>query len=323
MIEAFHQRLEHWAFREAPPHILALLRLGTGAFLFFYWGLKGPHVAGLFSDQGLWLPLTDGSSPVWLQLLASAPPADVAWLLYGLFMVCLLLVTIGLWMRPAAVLAVVLYAYYWLISLHLFPTSYDRLFPFLLAVLAFSGADRTFSVRSFLTLGSPLAWETCSVLPQRLIALQVAATYLGVGWQKMVLPAWQSGDILVQSMMGMWGTPIARWLMRLNLPATFYDQTVRGVMALEFWLPIGLWIPRVQWGFFVAGALFHLLVAILLGIWWFLILIPAYIAFLPPETVFRVLQRFIPIIPDTPGPFVRARLRHLGLGRHRGDLAPR
>lgn len=308
--------IEHWAFRQAPPHALAILRLGFGAFLLFYWGLKAPHVAALFSDQGLWLSWPDAHWPVWLQLLSSPTSVAAAWTVYVALMVSLLLFTIGYWMRPAALIATVLYVYYWLISLHLFPTSYDRLFPFLLFVLAWSGADRAFSVKMWLRHGSLLCWESASVLGQRLVALQVAATYLGVGWQKMVLPAWQSGDVLSMSLMGMWGTPLARKLLTLNLPASFYDTLTFLTMALEFWLPVGLWVPRWQWLFFAMGAVFHILIALLMGIWWFLVLIPAYIVFLQPEAVFHWCQRWLPL-PDAPGPRPVLSPRHFGLGRHR------
>lgn len=308
--------IEHWAFRPAPPHLLAILRLGFGLFLLFYWGMKAPHVPALYSDQGLWLPWPDAHWPVWLQLITSAPAAWAAWIVYGSFITCLTLFTVGLWMRPAALIGVTLYVYYWLISLHLFPTSYDRIFPFLLFLLAFSGADRALSVTMRLRHHSWLSWESICVLPQRLVALQIAFTYLGVGWQKMVLPMWQNGDILSMSLMGMWGTPLARRLLTLNLPASFYDTLTFLTMALEFWLPVGLWWPKWQWLFFAMGAVFHILIALLLGIWWFLVLIPAYIVFLEPEAVFTWCQRWLPI-PDAPGPPPTFSPRHFGLGRHR------
>lgn len=138
----------------------------------------------------------------------------------------------------------------------------------------------------------------------------------------MVLRAWQTGDILSQSLMGMWGTPLARWLLRFDLPASFYDRLTFLTMALEFWLPVGLWVPRWQWLFFALGTIFHILIALLLGIWWFLILIPAYIVFLEPEHVFSSCRRVVPRIPEQPGAIIPPAVRHFGLGRHRAQTTP-
>ncbi len=308
--------IEQWAFRQAPPHAQALLRAGLGGFLLFYWGLKATQVPALFSNEALWLPWPNASWPTIFQWLTQPPEPILAWAIYISFMTCLLLFTIGQWMRASALLAALLYLYYWLISLHLFPTSYDRLFPFLLVVLAFSAGDRALSVRMWLKHGTLWAWEEASVLAQRIVALQVAFTYLGVGWQKMVLPAWQNGDVLAQSLMGIWGTPLAFRLTRLNWPAWVYDQLTFLVMAFEFAMPFGLWVPRWQWLFFAMGAIFHTLIAVLMGIWWFLVLIPAYVAFIEPETLLMWLRRVLPI-SEAPGPPPTVSPRHFGLGRRR------
>ncbi|MBP9751162.1 MAG: hypothetical protein KBC95_04945 [Candidatus Peribacteraceae bacterium] len=309
--------IEHWAFRRTAPHPQALLRAGLGAFLLFYWGLKVGQVPALFSSEALWLPWPDATWHPLFQWLTQAPSPALAYGIYAAFMLCLLCFAVGLRMRETALLAAVFYVYYWLISLHLFPTSYDRLFPFLLVVMAFSAGDRALSVRMWWKYGSLWAWDEASVLGQRIVALQVAFTYLGVGWQKMVLPAWQSGDVLAQSVMGIWGTPLAFWLTRWNVPAWVYDKLTFIVMALEFCLPIGLWVPRWQWLFFAMGAVFHILIAVLMGIWWFLVLIPAYVAFIEPETLLAMLRRVLPGIPESPGAPPSFSPRHFGLGRRR------
>jgi hypothetical protein len=285
-VRSLVRRLDAWACEPIAPHALALLRIGFAAFLLLYWGLKLPHVAVLLSAEGLHLPFPGSEAwPTFLQLLLVPPPVWVAWSLYLTLLAALVGVLVGWQLRVCGLVACVLYVYYWGLTIHLFPTSYDRLFPVLLLVISLSGADRTWSVWAWQQLGSAGAWQLIAPLPQRLIALQIAATYLGVGWQKMVLPDWQTGAILLHSYEGLWGTPLAFWLVQWQWPGWMYDQLLLVVVTIEFWLPIGLWMPRWQWLCFGLGALFHILVALLMGIWWFLILIPAYIVFLPPEQV--------------------------------------
>lgn len=175
--------------------------------------------------------------------------------------------------------------------------TFERLFVFVLLVLLFSGADRTLSLRMWLRKGSLFAWEPIHIFPQRLIALQLSATYLGVGWQKIVLPDWQHGEIIIHALTGRWATPLAFAIARLNLPLQFYDMVLFLLKSFEVLLPFGLWIRRYQWIFFFGGALFHITIATLISMWWFLIMVPAYITFLEPEAVYRFLKKNIHSIP--------------------------
>lgn len=293
IVAALRRQLETWAFREAPPHLLAIFRVAFGGFLLLYWGLKAPHVPMLYSVRGLLLP-TMGAHPASLLHWLFSPTPLLAWCIYTVMLICLLCVTLGIVFRPAAAAAVVLYFYYWQLSLHLFPTSFDRLFAFVLVVLACSRADAALSLRAVRTRGVLFPDVRISVLPQRILALQIAITYLGVGWQKMVLPDWiGGGEVLPYSFVGLWGTALGFWIVRQNWPMEVYDAVVMLVMAFEFFLPFGLWVPRWQWGFFAGGALFHVGIALTLGIWWFLVLLPAYIVFLSPEAVAAVVDRWM------------------------------
>jgi hypothetical protein len=127
-----------------------------------------------------------------------------------------------------------------------------------------------------------------------LLAVQLTATYVVVGIQKWWLPLWRGGDILYYSFIGRWGTPLARWLVRAVPSPRFYDALVIMTKLLETAMPVGFWIPRVRWFFFASGLVFHALIALLLGIWWFLVLPPAYVLFLEPETVHAFLKRRFP-----------------------------
>ena len=138
-----------------------------------------------------------------------------------------------------------------------------------LIIIAGSGAHRTLSVDSRLKSGSWLAWRPVSVLPQRLLAVQVTATFLGAGWLKLTMPGWQDGRLVEAAFMGQWATPLAFWIAQQQLPRWAYDWFTEGLRAFEMSLPFGLWSPWWKW-FLAAAALFLLTNALLLSFWWFL-----------------------------------------------------
>lgn len=283
--------------RKAPPHIMGVFRIAFGGFLLFYWGLRAPHIGMLFSSRGIVLPLLD--TPLWVHHLLTPPPLAVAYILYGACMAALLCVTLGWGMRVAGAVALAYDWYAWQMSLHLLGASFDRLFGFVLLVLLLSGADRIYSLRMRLRHGSWTAWEPASMLAQRIIAVQITLTYLGVGWQKVWLPDWQSGDVLAWGFMGRWATPLGYWVARQQWPLWVYDALVLQVKFVECVMPVGLWLKGWRWVFFAWGLLFHALIALLLSIWWFLVLIPAYIVFFTPEEFVTVLERYAPKLVGT------------------------
>jgi len=284
----FHQ-WDSWWMRSAPPHVLALFRICFAAFLLIEAATYLPHVPMMFSSAGLAIPMQTG-----LSFLAPPLPA-IAWLVAGGYVVAVLLLLVGFGMRAALVLLACYFLYYWQLSFYAFPSSYHRLFFFTFLVLLLGGADKTFSLRMKLAHGSWTAWENISILPQRLLAVQLTATYAVVGIQKWWLPLWQGGDVLYYSFIGRWGTPLARLLVALGLPPMFYDALTLLTKVFETLIPVGLWIPRVRWAFFAGGLAFHLLIALLLGIWWFLVLVPAYIVFFEPEAVHAALRKRLSI----------------------------
>ncbi|MBI3336630.1 hypothetical protein HYZ98_03645 [Candidatus Peregrinibacteria bacterium] len=286
-----------WAERRVPPHSMAILRILLGMWLLIHWGLKTPAIPMLFSDQGLALPYFLPTGIGAIDIFLIPPSVTVAYAVFTLLMVALAMVTIGMRMRAGILMTLGIYAYFWNIGLHPFFMTFERLFVFILLVLLCSGADRTFSLRMLLHKGSVFAWQPIHILPQRLIALQLSATYLGVGWEKMALPDWQHGEILTHALTGRWATPLAFTVAQTNLPLPFYDRALFLLKFFQFLLPFGLWIRRYQWLFFFGGALFHITIAVLISMWWFLIMVPAYITFLEPEAVYRFLKKTAPSIP--------------------------
>ncbi len=203
-MKSFLHQWDSWWYRSAPPHVLALVRIAFAAYLMIEAATYLPFVPIMFSSQGLVIPMQSG-------LAVLAPPTpSVAWLIAAVYFASLTLLLVGYRMRTALVLIILLFLYYWQLSFYLFPSSYHRLSFFILLVLLISGADRTFSLRMKLSHGSWAAWEPVSVLPQRLLAVQMTATYAIVGWQKWWLPLWQGGEVRYFSVFGRWGTPLAR-----------------------------------------------------------------------------------------------------------------
>ncbi len=280
----------HWWFRKAPPHAMAILRILFGAYLLFFFLLKLPHVPILFSSGGLTLP-NDVLIPEFLFPLFTPPSPFVAYGIFAMLLLSLLSFTLGAATRTSACIAVLLYLYYVHLSFHQGMTSYIRLFGFLLFLFTFSDAGKALSSEMRRKHGSIFAWEPGSVLTQRLIAIQITATYLGVGWQKVWLPDWQGGEVLYYSFQSMWATPAAWWFVRQEFPMWVYSSMVLLVTYFETALPFGLWIPSVRKWFMLGGVLFHVTISLFLSaIWWFYAMIAAYITFFEPEEVYERCQ---------------------------------
>ncbi len=284
---AFFKQWDSWWMRPCPPHALAIFRIVFGLYLLIEAATYLPFVPVMFSTDGLVLPMQFGI-PV--------PPPWLAWIIALGFVTVTIAFTIGYRMRTALIILILYYLYYWQLSFYAFPSSYHRIFFTVFLVLLLGGADKTFSVRMKREKGDWAAWEPVSIFPQRLITAQLTATYAVVGVQKWWLPHWQGGEILYYSFIGRWGTPLARWFVSFAWPMWVYDALTLITKILETLMPIGVWIPRIRWYFFAWGFLFHFLVALTLSIWWFLVLVPAYILFFEPEQVHRFLQRRFPRI---------------------------
>jgi hypothetical protein len=287
MIAAFCRNWERFFHRQVPPHLFALVRIVFGMFLLLYWFTLWSS-AQLHSTDGVLLPRFGITSPS-LHFLFH-PDAFCMRIFFACMFALLLSFTMGFAVQLSSALLLLSFIYFNLVSQRWFAASFYRLFEFTCVVFLLPGADKTFSVRMIREAGSFFAWEPISILPQRLLALQVSFTYFGVGWQKLILPQWNSGRILWQGFTGRWGTAFAFWLARI-LPAWMFDWMIHGTKLLELLIPFGLWSKRFRGWFFVGGFLFHTLITFTLGIWWFQFLIPLYIVFFTPEEVYEFLQK--------------------------------
>ncbi len=280
-------RWNHFFFTPIPPHSLAILRILFGAFLLLEWAVYFPRVPMLFSDHGLLVPwITQG-----IPSFVVHPDLTTAYAIYLLHGICLILFTIGFGMRFSGFIAALLMFYYYNLSFHAFPSSYHRIFLFFLIILSMSGADCAFSLRMKIKRGAWSAYDLVPAWPQRVLQIQLTLTYLGVGLQKLVLPGWETGEVLSYAFIGRWATPLAFWVARLDLPLWFYDKLVFFVKFLHIALPFAFWMPKIRPYAAAFAALFHIGVALLLGMWWFLAMIPAYIVFWDPTDIQKGFER--------------------------------
>lgn len=284
---------DQWWSRKSYPHTMGIVRIVVGGWLLFYWAIRMPYVTILFSEEGIVLPTYPTYLPEYLEWIWQVPSAEVALIIYAVHLLALFCITIGFRTRTAASIAFLLSWYYYYLSLHLFHTSYDRLYILILLLLAASHSSEIFSYKAWAQYGSPLKWkQMISVFPQRMIAVQMSITYFGVGWQKIWLPGWQGGEMLWYSMLGVWGTPLAFWITSFGW-SNAYHVLVNLTKLLEWWLPFGFWIKKhyIRWWTMLGGLVFHVLVDMLLYIWWFAVLIPAYIVYFEPEETYAFLKK--------------------------------
>ncbi|MEQ1849450.1 MAG: hypothetical protein ABL890_02575 [Candidatus Peribacteraceae bacterium] len=280
-------RIRHFFYATVHPHTFAVLRIGFALFLMLYWYAQWREVTRLTPAGGITLPAVV-DYPLWLDVILR-PSLGVAHGFFVLIFVALVFLLLGSYTRTAAVVLLLLSAHYHVWNQWMFATSYYRLFQFTLAVMLLPGADRAFSLAMLRRHGSVWEWEPMSVLPLRFLGLQLTATYLGVGWQKLILPGWTSGEILFRSFTSRWGTEFGFFLAR-TMPSVLLDWMMRTTLVIELAMPFALWIRRLQVFAFLGGFVFHTMVTLTMSIWWFQIMVPMYVVFLDPAVVFARLR---------------------------------
>jgi len=288
MTAIMHSLWQQWKrfwMREGPPHLIATVRIVCGLYLLLYFLTSLPHIPLLYSDAGIAIPNLYGM-PVFIHPLLQLPSPSGAWVIYGFVISAIISFTIGYHTRISTILCILGLAYYYEISFHNAPATYHRLFFFLLVTFLFIDAGATYSLDVKRRFGSWLHAVPIPVITQRLIAVQLSATYLGATVQKLWLPDWQDPTMFFYSFQDMWSTPVAWWFIQLSPPFWVYSLMLFIVKLLELWIPVGLWIPKLRLYAIASGIFFHLIVSLFLSaIWWFWIMPLAYIVFFESEEV--------------------------------------
>ncbi|MGB8650248.1 MAG: HTTM domain-containing protein [Mycobacteriales bacterium] len=275
MIAAFRR----WAFDPVDTAPMAALRIACG-LLVLGWTLSLlPDAQAFLADGGLTPHAVDGTRGWWTVPLLS--PYGVLAVL-GLAAVALV---IGWRTRVASVVVALLLVVVQRRDVYVL-NSGDLLLRELALLVALMPAGETWSLdarRRPAQLRAP--WGL------RLLQLQVSAVYLFSVMAKLHGTSWQDGSAVGKALQ-------LEDLQRLVVPhalatsVTVSALLTYGTLVVEAALVVGLWLPRTRWWVMAAGAAVHLGIEGTLLIGWFsLTVLSCYLAFVPAETLRRLVPR--------------------------------
>jgi hypothetical protein len=279
-------------FLEGPPHALALFRLMLGLYWLGMWLPMAGKVNLFLSNDGFHFPLFQAAGlslearHIFGWMTQPVSPA-AAWAIYGATLATTLLITVGLFTRVALALHLLATTYYWALHLHMLNSSFHRLDYVITFIMLWSPCNRALSVDSWLhrRAGDARFGAETALWSQRLVCMQIVMMYLGTGFFKMVSPAWTNGENLITSLMGDWASKAGFAILRWNLPVGIYDLLTAFIILFELYAVFMLFHPKRQVAFFVIGFVFHLVIAITLNIWPFMIMPMSYVLFVNPSRV--------------------------------------
>ncbi len=265
-------------FARIPPHGLALFRIGLAVFLLGYWLPKAPHVALMFSSEGVYLPVL---------IPWNAPPPAIAWILYAALLASCGLLALGWRSRIVAPAVLLLYLHHYFLDLAVRDTSFDRLIAIVLLLACFAPLDRVWAISAPRGAEDPdvVAW------PARLLGVQLALLYLGSGVWKLLSTSWHRGEMLEMTLLGPWATSTGLALAGLRLPGWFWSLSTFSVVAFELVAGLTLHLRRLAKPTMLAGIVFHLSIWIFLDIPEFMICVVLYAVLLDPDEVRRLVER--------------------------------
>lgn len=246
-------------FAARDPRLASVLRIGYGVLLLIDLAVLAPDLGRWFSDAGL-LPAADAREIIHEHAFTVVGWVDAAWwpwLCYGVLVAAAALLTVGWHSRIQAVIV--------LIGLTSFQNrnyaivdgedTLFRLFAFYLALCPVGWAyslDARRRRRRGIAVEPPIPWGL------RLFQVQMSVIYLSSAIEKSLGHDWTAGTALyyVARLDDAFGKfPVPRvvfetlWLTRLM---------TWSVLALEWALPVLLWLPRTRRIAIVVAIAFHL-----------------------------------------------------------------
>ncbi len=259
-------------FAEGPVVSLGLFRILFACCLLAEVRTSRAKSVNAIDDGGFHLPYFDWIPPV------SDP---VYQLLHDLQIPLILLLALGLVARTSCAALLAIQGYLLLVDRLNF-RNHSYLFLLLLLLLLLSPAAETLSLRGLARARrSGVGWlsENLAVRRpltfQRLLQVQVCLTYFLAGLHKLH-PAYLRGDVLGDVL----GSPSAPLAALAGL-----------AVALELWLPFGLWMRKTRPLSILLGISFHLAIAWTLSIHAFsFAMIASYLLFLDPNTLPDLLR---------------------------------
>jgi hypothetical protein len=300
MIRSYFQELitttrdgwNHFWFTPADPATLGILRIMTGLMLLYthaVWGLElnaffgpGGHLTAEFARG-----MHDNSPWAWSYLYAIQSPSMLR-AVHLLAFVPLAMFTVGLFTRPASVMAylvTVSYAHRAVGALY----GLDQINAFLTLYLAISPSGDAYSLdnwRGSARQGRGVEKSTMANIGQRLIQVHMCVVYLFAGLGKLLGSSWWAG-------MALWGafanfeyqTLDMTWVSHYPLLVNAMTQVI---LVWEIGYIVLVW-PRLTRPLVLALAIpLHLGIAICMGMTTFgLIMLVGNFSFVPPGATKR------------------------------------
>lgn len=270
--------LERFLFAPCAGHRTAACRVLFGLYLFAYFGSMLPHVPLMFSNQGIYQPYL---------VPDYAPGPALAWLLFLAMLALCCAFVVGYRSEGCARGLFVLFLYHYFLQLAVKQSSFDRLIAIDLLVFCFADSGRAWGFDARRPGLAPCVW------PERMLALQSVALYLGSGLWKLANPAWHTGALLRSTLQGMFATPLAFALVRAGFSDDTWTLFSFATIAFELALGPLLLIPSTRPLGIALGLGFHLFNSGVLAVPEFLVAACAYPVFVAPETLAALGERCV------------------------------
>ena len=219
------------------------------------------------------------------------------YLCYLLFIIILFLMVLGVANRLLAAVAFILH----LVFLQRNPSvifGADIVATFWLFYLVFSNSNKQIKwVHYFLNKRKGLVSERVekgdwlNTISLRFIQIQLCVIYMFSGLQKLKGQSWWEGTAIWEAL-SFYDFALVDFSFLLSVPL-LSGGLVIFILLFEVYFPVLVWIPKLRKTFLILGLFFHLGIAFCLNIYFFsLIMLSAYIVFIPSESLRGFLQRF-------------------------------
>ncbi len=293
-------RLNDFFYAKEVPFAMALVRITLCLILAWVSIRRWSYARELYSTDGAPAPLADGYG--YFNFLPEFSGTMVVVLMSA--MVFFFLTAAAGWLtRISLAAAMVLWVYFNMMDAIGSMTKYCVIASHALLLLAISDSGRVWSVDSILngtwklgrqaSLGvSATMWPSTPVWPRRLMQLLVAVVYFGAGITKCQVTAYLGGDQMLHWAITNYNYPnfVGEYL--TAYPALFVAMAYI-CLIWEIIFPFVCWKGLLRGTVLWLGVLFHVLTAIVLGLWTFpFVMIAIYFCFLEESEVLRLAVFF-------------------------------
>ncbi len=296
----FIKAWDHFWFKPVDVFPLAGFRFLLCSFLFILYSMRFFDIRMFFYESGL---MSSSSAKMFHKLQVSHVlhfilSSDLLlYFAYLSFLVILLALALGFASRWLVAIAFILH----LVFIQRNPSivyGADAITVFWLFYLIFANTNGQIQWVDYfknkrkqgLVSDRRLAHSWWNTLALRLIQIQLCVVYFFSGLTKLREGAWWNGTALKEALLSYdkAGMDIA---FLLSLPVIAGVLTCF-IVLFEIYFPVLIWIPRLRSPLLILGVLFHILIAISFGLYFFsLIVMCAYVLFCPPLFLRRLFDR--------------------------------